>query len=70
MENNLFTILDTHISDELVSEGLAREFISKIQQMRKSSGFEVLDNITFTLKAMLIYLKLWKNIKITLWKKL
>jgi len=51
MENNLFTILDTHISDELVSEGLAREFISKIQQMRKNSGFEVLDNINIYFKG-------------------
>ncbi len=45
MENNLFTILDTNISEELVSEGLAREFVSKVQQMRKNSGFEVLDQI-------------------------
>ena len=51
MENNLFTILDTHISEELVSEGLAREFISKIQQMRKNSGFEVLDNINIYFKG-------------------
>ncbi|WAW15615.1 isoleucine--tRNA ligase [Peptostreptococcus equinus] len=45
MENNMFVILDTTLSDELVKEGLAREFISKIQQLRKSSEFEVLDNI-------------------------
>ena len=45
MENNLFAILDTTLTDDLVKEGLAREFISKVQQMRKASGFEVLDNI-------------------------
>ena len=45
MENNLFVILETVLSDELIQEGLAREFVSKVQQMRKSSGFEVLDNI-------------------------
>lgn len=45
MENNLFAILDTTLTEELVKEGLAREFISKVQQMRKASGFEVLDNI-------------------------
>ncbi len=45
MENNLFVILDTTLNDELIDEGLAREFISKVQQMRKSSGFEVADNI-------------------------
>ena len=46
MENNLFAILDTTLTDDLVKEGLAREFISKVQQMRKASGFEVLDNIS------------------------
>ena len=45
MENNLFVILDTTLSQELVEEGYAREFISKIQQIRKSSNFDVLDNI-------------------------
>lgn len=45
MENNLFVILDTTLTEQLVSEGLARELISKIQQMRKSNDFEVLDNI-------------------------
>ena len=45
MENNLFVILDTTLTPELVKEGYAREFVSKIQQMRKSNGYEVLDNI-------------------------
>ncbi len=45
MENNLFTVLDTTITDELVYEGLAREFVSKVQQMRKNNDYEVLDNI-------------------------
>lgn len=45
MENNLFVILETTLSPELISEGFAREFVSKVQQLRKSSGFEVLDNI-------------------------
>ena len=45
MENNLFVILDTTLTDELLNEGYAREFVSKIQQMRKSNGYDVLDNI-------------------------
>ena len=45
MENNIFVILDTHLTSELIEEGYAREFISKVQQLRKSSNFEVLDNI-------------------------
>jgi isoleucyl-tRNA synthetase len=45
MENNVFTILDTTITSELVSEGLAREMVSKIQQMRKQRDFEMMDQI-------------------------
>ena len=45
MENNLFAILDTTLTKELLDEGYAREFISKVQQMRKNNGYEVLDNI-------------------------
>ena len=45
MENNLFVILDTTLTTELIEEGYAREFISKIQQIRKASNFDVLDNM-------------------------
>ena len=45
MENNLFVILDTSLTKDLINEGYAREFISKVQQMRKTNGYEVLDNI-------------------------
>ena len=39
-------VLDTRLTDELIEEGFVREIISKIQTMRKDSGFEVMDNIT------------------------
>ncbi|WP_432409686.1 isoleucine--tRNA ligase [Wukongibacter sp. M2B1] len=45
MENNLFVILDTTLSEELINEGFAREFISKVQQLRKNNGYEMMDNI-------------------------
>lgn len=45
MENNLFVILDTELSEELINEGYIREFISKIQQMRKTLDLNILDNI-------------------------
>lgn len=38
-------VLDTNLSDELIEEGFVREIISKIQTMRKDSGFEVMDHI-------------------------
>ncbi|MDR0570984.1 MAG: isoleucine--tRNA ligase [Clostridiales Family XIII bacterium] len=46
MENNLFAILDTTITKELLSEGLAREFVSKVQQIRKQRDFEMMDQIS------------------------
>jgi isoleucyl-tRNA synthetase len=45
MEGNDFIILDTHLNDELIQEGYAREFVSRVQQMRKSNGFDVSDHI-------------------------
>ncbi len=45
MANNLFVILDTTLTKDLLNEGYAREFISKVQQMRKANGYDVLDNI-------------------------
>jgi len=45
MEDNLFVILDTTLTEALINEGFAREFVSKVQQMRKSTGFEVTDQI-------------------------
>ena len=44
-EGSIGVVLDTHISDELREEGHVREMISKIQNMRKESGFQVADKI-------------------------
>ncbi|WP_130864133.1 isoleucine--tRNA ligase [Bacilliculturomica massiliensis] len=51
MENNVFTILDTTITPALVDEGLARELVSKVQQMRKQKDFEMMDRIRISVKA-------------------
>lgn len=45
MENNNFIILNTTLTDDLINEGLARETISKIQQIRKSNNFDIVDRI-------------------------
>ena len=45
MTSNLFVILDTTLTKELIDEGFAREFISKLQQIRKNKDFDVIDNI-------------------------
>lgn len=44
-EGQIGVVLDTHITEELREEGHVREIISKIQNMRKESGFEVADKI-------------------------
>ena len=44
-EGEIGVILDTHITEELKEEGYVREILSKVQNMRKDSGFEVLDRI-------------------------
>ena len=48
-EGQLTVALDINITDELKDEGFAREFINKIQNIRKESNFEVTDRITLTI---------------------
>ena len=51
MENNVFTILDTTLDKELIDEGLARELVSKVQQLRKQNNYEMMDNIKIMISA-------------------
>lgn len=44
-EGEIGVVLDTQITPELKEEGYVREILSKVQNMRKDRGFEVLDNI-------------------------
>jgi isoleucyl-tRNA synthetase len=44
-EGDVGVVLDTTISEELKEEGYVREILSKIQNLRKESGFEVADKI-------------------------
>ena len=46
MEGKNFIILNTERTEELVLEGLAREFVSKVQNLRKTKGLEITDRIT------------------------
>jgi isoleucyl-tRNA synthetase len=48
--NGLTVALDVTISDELRSEGIARELVNRIQNLRKDSGFEVTDKITVAIQ--------------------
>ena len=44
-EGGITVALDTVLDTALKEEGIAREFVSKIQNLRKDSGFEVSDRI-------------------------
>ena len=44
-DRGLTVVLDTNLTDALISEGFVRELISKIQTMRKEADFEVTDHI-------------------------
>ena len=48
-EGNLTVALEVELTDELVKEGMAREIINRVQNLRKESGLEITDRIKVTL---------------------
>jgi isoleucyl-tRNA synthetase len=44
-ENGLTVALDLTLTDELKKEGIARDFVNRIQNLRKDSNFDVVDKI-------------------------
>ena len=50
-DNQMTVVLDTNLTPELVEEGFVYEIISKIQTMRKESGFEVTDHIRVSING-------------------
>lgn len=49
--NGILTIaLDIELTDELIEEGIARELVNRIQNLRKSSGLEITDRIEIVLE--------------------
>ncbi|PYS02963.1 MAG: isoleucine--tRNA ligase [Acidobacteria bacterium] len=49
--DGLTVALDTKLTPELINEGLAREFVNRVQNMRKDAGFEVTDRIRIHFEA-------------------
>ena len=49
-EGKITVALDLTITDELKSEGIAREFINRVQNLRKDKGFDLMDKITILLE--------------------
>jgi isoleucyl-tRNA synthetase len=50
-EGKVTVALNTELTPELIEEGFVREITSKIQTMRKDSGFEVMDHITVSISG-------------------
>ena len=50
-EGNLFIILNTKLDDKLIEEGIARELVSKVQNLRKESNFNIIDRINLYYQA-------------------
>ncbi len=50
VEGGLTVALDIHLDEALKQEGIARDFVNRIQNLRKDSGFEVTDKIVIKLK--------------------
>jgi len=44
-EEGVTVAIDTELTEDLLAEGIAREFVNRIQNMRKDNGFEVTDKI-------------------------
>ena len=50
-EGNQFIVLNTALTDELLHEGVVRELISKVQNLRKAKDFEITDRIRIYYQA-------------------
>ncbi|TDI71149.1 MAG: hypothetical protein E2O85_02490 [Bacteroidetes bacterium] len=56
-ERGVTVALDIELTDELIAEGLARETVNRIQNMRKSADFEVTDRIKITVNGSKLVLE-------------
>ena len=50
-DNGITVAIDTNLNEELIAEGNAREFINRIQNIRKDSNFDVTDRIMIKYNA-------------------
>lgn len=78
-EKNNFIVLDTTLTDNLINEGISRELISKVQQLRKTRNFDISDRIVLyysknkefenSIKDFIELIKKWNFSKRYNWKK-
>ncbi|MBE0538558.1 MAG: isoleucine--tRNA ligase [Ignavibacterium sp.] len=60
-ESGITVAIDAELDEALIEEGLAREFVNRIQNMRKDAGFDVTDKIIITFTASENFVKAIKN---------
>ncbi len=51
-DEHLTIALDLHLTPELLEEGFAREFVNRVQNLRKEAGFEVTDHILIQVEGL------------------
>ncbi|ODQ68035.1 hypothetical protein NADFUDRAFT_48695 [Nadsonia fulvescens var. elongata DSM 6958] len=51
-DQDVLIILDTHVYDDLKTEGTAREFINRVQRMRKALGLQPTDDVQVEFKIL------------------
>ena len=59
--NGLTVALDIQLDDDLINEGIAREMINRIQNLRKDAGFDVTDKIILYLKEDVALVKVFEK---------
>ena len=59
--NGLTVALDIQLDDDLINEGIAREMVNRIQNLRKDAGFEVTDKIVLYLKEDVALVKVFEE---------
>ena len=50
-ENGVTIAIDTELTEDLIAEGYAREFVNRVQNMRKDFGLDVMDRIDVSLQS-------------------
>lgn len=60
-ESGITVAIDAELDKALIEEGLAREFVNRIQNMRKDAGFDVTDKIIITFTGSENFVKAIKN---------
>jgi isoleucyl-tRNA synthetase len=50
-DNGITVAIDTELSEDLIAEGYAREFVNRVQNLRKDGGLDIVDRIKIVYKA-------------------